>query len=135
MTRPRPILAAVAGALLLTGCGAASAGAQMLVVPETTERYFRVEFEVIHNRKGPAVEGYVYNDARQAAQRVRLQIERVDASGGVLGSSTIWVNGDVPTGSRAYFSAPVADAPSYRVQVLSFDWSCSGGSGGGGGGM
>lgn len=133
MTRARASIAGLLCVLLLVGAGAGPAPAQMLIVPETTERYFRVEFEVTHNRKGSAVEGYLYNDARQTAQRVRLQIQRVDASGGVVGSSAIWVNGDVPMGSRAFFSASVADAASYRVQVLSYDWSCSGGGGGGGG--
>ncbi len=83
-----------------------------------------------HNRKGPAVEGYVYNRAHQTAQRVRLQIQRVDAAGGVVGSSTVWVTGDVPMEARAFFSASVPEATSYRVQVLSFDWSCQGGGSG-----
>lgn len=133
MTRARRASTVVAIALLLVGAGAAPAPTQTLISPETTDRYFRVEFDVTHNRKGSAVEGYLYNDSRQTAQRVRLQIQRIDAAGGVVGSSAIWVNGDVPMGSRAFFSASVADAASYRVQVLSFDWSCSGGSGGGGG--
>src|SRR5437773_40650 len=78
----------------------------------------------------PAVEGYLYNRARQAAQRVRLQIQRVDAAGAVVGSSTIWVPGEVPMESRAFFSAAVPEAASYRVQVLSFDWTCQGGGSG-----
>jgi hypothetical protein len=133
MIRARRVSTAVAVALLLVGAGAAPAPAQTLYASETIDRYFRVEFEVTRNRKGPAVEGYLYNDARQTAQRVRLQIQRVDAAGGVVGTSAVWVTGDVPMGSRAFFSASVAEAASYRVQVLSFDWSCSGGSGGGGG--
>ena len=133
MSRARVPIAAWAAALLLGGVGAGPAPAQTLISPETTDRYFHIEFEVTRNRKGSAVEGYVYNDSRQTAQRVRLQIQRMDAAGGVVGSSSMWVNGDVPMGSRAFFSAPVTDAASYRVQVLSYDWSCSGGGGGGGG--
>jgi len=53
--------------------------------------------------------------------RMRLSIERLDASGQVIGSSTTWVPGGVPAGNRAYFSAPVEPAASSRVQVLSFD--------------
>jgi len=52
-----------------------------------------------------------------------IQIERLDASGKILGSTTIWVLGGVPVNGRAYFSASVPDATSYRVQVLSFDWT------------
>jgi hypothetical protein len=133
MSRARSAIAAAAVALLLVGAGAPPAETQTLISPETTQRYFHVEFEVTQKRKGPAVEGYLYNDGPQTAQRVRLQIQRLDAAGAVVGNSAIWVNGDVPMRSRAFFSAPVADASSYRVQVLSYDWSCSGGGGGGGG--
>jgi hypothetical protein len=76
------------------------------------------------------VEGYVYNRGRQGAQRVRLEIERVDAAGRVIGSSGLWVNGDVPMESRAFFSASVPEAASYRVHVMSYDWTCSGGGSG-----
>lgn len=135
MTRTRSAITAAAVALLLVGAGAPPAATQTLISPQTTERYFHVEFEVTQKRKGPAVEGYLYNDGPQTAQRVRLQIQRLDTAGAVVGSSAVWVTGDVPMRSRAFFSAPVADAASYRVQVLSYDWSCSGGGGGGGGGM
>lgn len=135
MSRARAAMAAWAAALLLGGVGAGVAPAQTLISPETTARYFHIEFEVTRNRKGPVVEGYLYNDAHQTAQRVRLQVQRVDAAGGVVGTSAFWVIGDVPMGSRAFFSTSVAEAASYRIQVLSFDWSCSGSSGGGGGGM
>jgi hypothetical protein len=59
MTRARASIAGLLGALLLVGAGAGPAPAQMLIVPETTGRYFRVEFDVTHNRKGSAVEGYL----------------------------------------------------------------------------
>ena len=49
----------------------------------------------------------------------------------LVGSSTIWVPGEGPMESRAFFSAAVPEAASYRVQVLSFDWTCQGGGGGG----
>ena len=61
---------------------------------------------------------------------MRLQIERLDASGTVVGSSAVWVLGGVPMDGRAYFLASVPEATSYRVHVLTFDW---GGGGGGAG--
>ena len=128
MTPTRHTIIGLTTALLLAS--AAPGPAQTIYVPETTDRYFQVEFDVTRNRKGPAVEGYVYNRGHQAAQRVRLQIERVDAAGGVVGSSTIWVLGDVPMDARAFFSASVAEAASYRVQVVSYDWACQGGGSG-----
>jgi hypothetical protein len=129
MRARRAIVVGLAVGLLLVG--SIPGRAQMIYAPETTERYFPIEFQVTQKRKGPAVEGYVYNRGHQAAQRVRLQIQRLDAAGAVVGSSTIWIPGEVPMESRAFFSAAVAEAASYRVQVVSFDWTCQGGGGGG----
>lgn len=124
----RSIVIGLAIGLFLAG--SVPGRAQMIYAPETTDRYFKVEFQVTQSRKGPAVEGYVYNRGHQAAQRVRLQIQRIDAAGAVVGSSTIWVPGEVPMESRAFFSTSVLEAPSYRVQVVSFDWTCQGGGSG-----
>jgi hypothetical protein len=128
MTRVPHVIRGLALAIALAS--AVPAPAQTLYVAETTDRYFQVEFDVTRNRKGPVVEGYVYNRGRQGAQRVRLEIERVDAAGRVIGSSGLWVNGDVPMESRAFFSASVPEAASYRVHVTSYDWTCSGGGSG-----
>src|SRR2546429_3242445 len=122
-------ITALTVAALLTGAVGVSA---QIYTPESLERYFRLEWEVTRGRKGPKVEGYVYNQAMRTAEHMRLQIERLDASAKVVGSSTVWVFGTVRVDGRAYFSASVPDAASYRVQVLSFDWTCDGGGGGGG---
>ncbi len=118
-------------ALALVLVGIVPSSAQVLFAPESLQRYFRVEWQPTQNRRGSAIEGYVHNTSYRTAQRVSLRIERVDASGGVVGSSTVWIPGEVPMTDRVYFSASVPAAASYRVQVLSFDWSCQGGSGGG----
>ena len=124
----RRIVFALTLALVLAGWVAASA---QLFAPESLERYFRLEWEVTKARKGPMIEGYVYNlNGAQNAERLRLQIHRLDNAGGVVGTSTVWVLGEVPRNNRAYFGAAVGEAASYRVQVLSFDWVCNGGSGG-----
>jgi len=92
MTSTRFALAGLIAALFLTS--AAPAPAQPLYAQETTDRYFHVKFDVARNRKGPIVEGYVYNHGPQAAQRVRLEIQRVDTAGNVVGSSSMWVIAD-----------------------------------------
>src|SRR5438093_9711259 len=120
-------ITALTVAALLTGAVGVSA---QIYTPESLERYFRLEWEVTRGRKGPKVEGYVYNQAMRTAEHMRLQIERLDASAKVVGSSTVWVFGTVRVDGRAYFSASVPDAASYRVQVLEFDWTCGGGGGG-----
>src|SRR4029453_11422254 len=121
-------IAALTVTVLLMGAAGISA---QIYAPQTLERYFRLEWQVTHGRKGAAIDGYVYNDGMQTADRMTLQIERLDASGKVVGNSTVWVLGGVPKGGRAYFGASVPEARSYRVQVLSFDWIGGGGSGGG----
>ncbi len=123
----RRIAALTVAALLAGGAGVSA----QIYAPQSLERYFRLEWEVARDRKGPAIEGYVYNQAMRTAERMRLQIERLDDAGKVVGSSTVWVLGGVPVNGRAYFHASIPDAASYRVRVLSFDWT----GGGGGGGM
>src|SRR5437899_608147 len=98
-------------AALLTGAVGVSA---QIYAPESLARDFRLEWEVTRGRKGPKVEGYVYNQAMRTADRMRLQIERLDASGKVVGSSTVWVFGTVRPDGRAYFSASVPEAASFR---------------------
>src|SRR5256886_856584 len=124
-------ITALTVAALLTGAVGVSAE---IYAPESLERYFRLEWEVTRGRKGPGIEGYVYNQAMRTADRMRLQIERLDASGKVVGSSAVWVFGTIRVDGRAYFSASVPEASNYRVRVLSFDWKSDGGGGGGGGG-
>ena len=65
----------------------------------------------------------------QNAERLQLQIDRLDSSGSIVGRSTVWVLGEVPKNNRAYFGASVSEAASYRVHVLSFDWTCNGSGG------
>jgi hypothetical protein len=124
----RRIAVLTAAALVFTSGVPAAA---QIYAPQTLERYFRLEWTVTHDRKGPAIEGYVYNVSRRQVERMRLQIERLDASGTVVGSSAVWVLGTVSMDSRAYFYASVPAAASYRVQVLTFDWAAGGGSGAG----
>lgn len=114
--------------LVLAGGVAASA---QIYAPESLERDFRIEWEVKRARSGPMIQGYVYNlNGAQNAEHLRLQIHRLDNAGGVVSTSTVWVLGDVPKNNRAYFAASVGEAASYRVQILSFDWTCNGGGGG-----
>lgn len=121
----RVALVLVAIALMAAGSAAAATYAQ-----ETLDRYFRIEFEVSASSPRPVISGYIYNTNRGLdADRMQLSIERLDAAGQVIGSTSTWVLGGVPAGNRAYFSAPVAPAASYRIQVVSFDWILRGAGG------
>jgi hypothetical protein len=97
-------------------------------VQETLDRYLRIEYQVEPSAGQPVVSGYVYNlHPGLPADRMRLAIDGLDASGKVVGSSSTWIVGGVPVGNRAYFSAPVVPAASYRVEVLFLDWGKGGG--------
>jgi hypothetical protein len=118
-------------ALMLAAAVAIAAGSAAAAnyAQETLDRYFRLEYEVAQSSTRPVVSGYVYNlNPGTPAERMRLSIEALDGSGNVVATSSTWVLGNVPPGNRAYFSAPVAPAASYRVQVQSFDWGSRGGS-------
>jgi hypothetical protein len=86
------------------------------------EQMFRVQYskEAIP-RGGWAVEGYVHNESRYLVSGVRLKVQVLDDSGGVVGESLGWVYGNVPAGGRAYFAVPVPRrGPDYRVTIVSF---------------
>lgn len=94
------------------------------------ERYFTVEARVGNGRHGPVAEGYVYNRYDVHADRVRLTVSPVDASGRQLGSVTAYV-GEVPPRTRTFFQAAVPPGSAgVTASVASFDWVPRGGGGG-----
>jgi len=125
----RGFRAAAAFATIILAVGVPRAWADNYA-PQSLERIFRIEFEVRADPQRPTISGYVYNlEGGYIADRMTLLIERLDASGRVIGSSTTWVLGGVPPGNRSYFSTRVEPAASYRVRVNSFDWIGRGGGG------
>ena len=118
-------LALVLAAVVSIAIGSAAAANY---TQETLNRYFRIDYQVEPSAAQPVVSGYVYNmHPGLPVDRMQLAIDALDASGKVLGSSSTWILGGVPAGSRAYFTAPVVPAASYRVQVLWLDWGKGGG--------
>lgn len=110
-------LAVVAVALLGAGSAMAANYAQ-----ESLDRDFRIEYQGPNVAPG-VLSGYVYNmHSGMTADRMHLLIERLDANGNVIGTSSTWVLGGVPPGNRAYFSTRVEPAAAYRVQIAGFDW-------------
>jgi hypothetical protein len=101
----------------------ASASAAAVYSQETLDQRFRIEFEVTPGQSRSVLSGYVYGQySGLSASHMQLAIERLDAAGQVIGTSTTWVLGDVPPNNRAYFTTRVEPAASYRVRILSFDW-------------
>jgi hypothetical protein len=97
----------------------------------TPERFFRVEAEGGQGRGGrPVVRGYIYNNYGQAAGRILLRVETLDAGGQVVASSLVHVDSTVPQFDRVYFEGPVsAGGSSYRVSVYYYEWLGRGGGG------
>ena len=119
----------LAALVILLGTGR---GWAQLYSPETLAQDFRVEWQAGQNRTGQMVDGYVYNRTQRTADHMRLKIDQLDAGGNVVSSTIAVVLGTIPADGRAYFSASVPPAASYRVQPYSFDWSGGGAIGSGG---
>jgi hypothetical protein len=118
----------VIAALILTARTVTAA--TVIYAPQSLDRYFRIETHVERGAKGPVVWGYVYNNTNLHAERMVVQVDALDASGAVVGSTTTWVPGLVPPTYRAYFETRAPEGAQYRVQVLSFDWTGRGGGSG-----
>jgi len=87
--------------------------------PGGPDRYFRFEWE----KRGRKIDGYVSNTSHRWAARVRLLVEGLDVSATVRSRTTPWVAGGIPSNSRAFFEVPVPEAASYRLSVLSSEWT------------
>ena len=114
-------LAAVLVAIVLLAPAASAAGP--IHADDTLQRYFRLEWETTTASHAPEVIGYVENVGNVPVDRMRLAVERLDAGGAVVGTSTTWVMGVVIPNHRTYFTTRVDPAASYRVRILTFDWA------------
>lgn len=128
--RKTSVAVALGWAAVLT-VGAASMAFAQGFGSGAPDRFFRVEAEGAQGRGGrPTVRGYVYNSYGQAAGRILLQVETLDASGQVVARSLVHVDGIVPQFDRLYFEGPVSAAGArYRVSVYYFEWVGRGGGG------
>jgi hypothetical protein len=84
----------------------------------------RPEWTVESTRAGrPQVVGYLHNSNIKDAANVWLRVDQLGPDGAVAGSYRRRVVGDVLSGGRSLFAAPVADAGArYRVTVETADW-------------
>ena len=116
---PTLVALVVAMAVLLPG----PAPADPIHADATVEQYFHLQWEATAGARGAEIAGYVENVSDLPVDRMRLLVERLDASGAVVGSTTTWVMGSVAAHHRNYFTTRVPSAPAYRVRILTFDWS------------
>ena len=128
-------VALVVVAYFLAGCGGISPSSawqahcpQGNYAPQSLDEWFRSSSEVIQGRRGPQVEGYIYNNYFAGAEQMLVGVEQLSPSGQAVGCLMVWVSGIVQPRDRAYFVAPVPDASAkYRVRILSFNWANKGG--------
>ena len=109
----------IASAMLLPAAGTADP----LYAEATLAEYFRLQWEATAGARGSAITGSVQNLGNLPFDRIQLLVERLDASGAVIGRSHTWVVGALPAHQSSYFKATVPAAPSYRVTIASFDWA------------
>jgi hypothetical protein len=99
---------------------AAPAGAP--AVEMVSDGRFRVEWEATISRKGPRLEGYVYNLMLRSVEAVTLLVEEVDTAGASVRRSTVRVWGGVPAGDRAYFQVSrVTAGARHRLSVVDYE--------------
>jgi hypothetical protein len=122
-------------AYFIACCGGVSASTTWLThcpqgsyAPQSLDQWFRASAEVTRGRRGPQVEGYIYNNYFAGAEQMLVAVEKLSTSGQADSCATVWVTGGVPPGNRAYFVTPAPDASAkYRVRILTFNWIKTGG--------
>jgi hypothetical protein len=125
------LVALVVAGYLLAGCSSVNTSSawqthcpQGPYAPQSLDNWFRSSWDVTQGRRGPQLEGYIYNNFSAGAEQMLLAVERLDMSGQAVGCSMVWVPGIVQSGDRGYFVTPVPDTNArYQVRVLSFNWS------------
>jgi hypothetical protein len=133
--RPASVAGFMVALVVVAGCGGVSPSSGWQAncprgsyAAQSLEEWFRTSSEVAQGRRGPQVEGYIYNNYFAGAEQMLVAIERLSPSGQAVDCSMVWVGGIVQPRDRAYFIAPVPDASAtYRVRILSFNWANKGG--------
>jgi hypothetical protein len=128
-------VALVVTAYSLAACGAVSSSTtwqahcpQGTYAPQSLDAWFRTSAEVIQGRRGPQVEGYIYNNYFAGAEQMLVGVEQLSPSGQTVACATVWVAGSIPPRNRGYVVAPAPDASAkYRVRILAFNWTKTGG--------
>ena len=125
---------AAAGMLVgaLVGCATTETqpSASVTSLAPNAQQRFRVSWTVETDRHGGRrLHGYVESSLGEAANRVQLLAQALDASGNVVGQRLEWLPEMIPALGRAYFEVPkMPAAAQYRITVWSFD-RLKGGSG------
>ena len=104
---------------LLTSAAAGEQRLSPLVI--NWEDYFRIDWQVGERAGRPVLTGHVYSVQKYGARWMQLLVDRVDASGALIGQRLVWLPSEVPRGGQVYFEVRVEPAASYRIAVYAYD--------------
>jgi hypothetical protein len=117
----------VAGMLVgsLVGCATTETqpSASVTSLAPNAQQWFSVSWAADPERNGERrLHGHIDSSLGEAANRVQLLAQALDASGNVIGQRLEWMPEMIPALGRAYFEVPkMPVAAQYRVTVWSFD--------------
>src|SRR5258707_2361233 len=110
--------------MVLGGCSTAEVtpSASVTTLMPDAERWFKLSWETAPERDGSVrLRGYLENTYGEAAGKVQLLAQALDASGNVVAQRIEWVPWVVPGFGRAYFEVPkMPKADAYCVTVWSY---------------
>jgi len=111
-------------AALLAGCAtpATTPSALVTTLMPDTERWFVLSWQASGEGDRRLLSGVIQNSYGEAAAHVRLLVQSLDASGGVVSQRIEWLPGTVPGFGRVSFQVVrVPAAEQYRVTVWSYE--------------
>lgn len=112
--------------VLTLGLLTASAWAQNAPPPGL----FRLNWEPREGGGVPTIQGHVHNDSPYRVTNVRLEVDAVDANGGLMARRNAWALGDIPPGGDSTFVVERFEgAANYQMKVLSYSVVSMPGSG------
>jgi len=122
----RTMLLALVVAVAAAGCMTADVtpSASVTTLMPDSERWFKLSWDATPEKQGDLrrLRGYVENTYGEAAGRVQLLGQAVDASGAVVGQKISWLSGTVGGFGRVYFEIPnMPPADHYRVTVWTYE--------------
>ena len=114
----------VLASVLVVAASAVAQGAALLTpLVVEGERYFTLEWQAADANGRPMVSGRIRNEYGFPANKIRLLIDSLDATGAVTAQTLAYVPFGLTPGTGAYFEARVpAHAASYRVSIFQWDW-------------
>jgi hypothetical protein len=122
----RAIVTAVVLAVAAAGCATTDTtpSATVTTLMPDSERWFRLSWETTPEKAGDLVRlrGWVENTYGEAAARVQLLGQALDASGALVGQKIVWLGPTIGGYGRVYFEIPnMPKADHYRVTVWSYE--------------